>query len=153
VNDTLVGIENLIGSNFSDRLVGDGGANRLDGGTGGDTLDGGAGNDILVGGAGIGVDLLTGGAGVDNFLYLSLDDSRIVNGQTQDFIQDFTVGQDKLDLRALGVNAADVLIVNGGSAASVGIDANGNNTFDEGEFNVVVTIQNGLPMTLNDFLI
>jgi Ca2+-binding RTX toxin-like protein len=153
VNDTLAGIENLIGSNFSDRLVGDGGANRLDGGAGGDTLDGGAGDDILVGGAGIGVDLLTGGAGVDNFLYLSLDDSRIVNGQTQDFIQDFTVGQDKLDFRPLGINAADVLIVNGGSAASVGIDQNGNNTFDEGEFNIVVNIQNGLPMTLNDFLI
>jgi Ca2+-binding RTX toxin-like protein len=153
LNDIFAGIENLTGSNFADTLTGDSGVNRLDGGAGGDTLDGGAGNDILVGGAGIGVDLLTGGAGVDNFLYLSLDDSRIVNGQAQDFIQDFTVGQDKLDFRALGVDAADILIVNGNGAASVGVDANGNGVFEEGEFNVIANIQNGQLFTLNDLLL
>jgi len=79
--------------------------------------------------------------------------SRVVNGRQQDTIQDFTVGQDTLDFRALGVDAADVLIINGNGAASVGVDANGNNVFDEGEFNVIVNIQNALPVTLNDFLL
>jgi hypothetical protein len=32
-------------------------------------------------------------------------------------LTDFTVGRDKLDFRALGVDAADVLIVNGKGAA------------------------------------
>ena len=39
--DTIIGIENVVGSELNDRLVGDGRAN---------TLDGGAGNDRLVGG-------------------------------------------------------------------------------------------------------
>ena len=50
--DTLVGIENLIGGQYSDTLTGDGAANRLDGGAGNDTLDGGAGADTVVGGTG-----------------------------------------------------------------------------------------------------
>ena len=151
--DTLSSFENLLGSNFADTLTGNAGANRLDGGAGADTLDGGGGNDTLVGGTGVGLDVLTGGAGADNFLYLSLDDSRIVNGRQQDTITDFTVGQDKLDFRALGVDAADVLIVNGNGAASVGVDANGNGTFEEGEFNVIANIQNGQLFTLNDLLL
>ncbi len=61
--DTLVSIENLVGSNFDDTLVGDSLANGLSGGAGNDNLDGGAGNDILLGEAGD--DLLLGGAGDD----------------------------------------------------------------------------------------
>ncbi|WP_146087213.1 GDSL-type esterase/lipase family protein [Chroococcidiopsis sp. TS-821] len=47
--DTLTGIENLIGSNFADKLVGNTGNNTLKGGLGKDTL--------------------TGGGGADNFFY------------------------------------------------------------------------------------
>ena len=43
--DTLIGIENLEGSNHSDRLTGDDGANVLEGRGGADTLDGGRGSD------------------------------------------------------------------------------------------------------------
>ena len=43
--DTLLGIENLEGSNHSDRLTGDDGANVLEGRGGADTLDGGRGSD------------------------------------------------------------------------------------------------------------
>jgi len=50
--DTLIGIENLIGSAHNDVLIGDGSSNRLEGGAGSDTLDGGAGSDTLVGGVG-----------------------------------------------------------------------------------------------------
>ena len=51
-NDTLIGIENLIGSNYADTLQGDNFNNRLDGGGGDDYLEGRGGNDILDGGAG-----------------------------------------------------------------------------------------------------
>jgi Ca2+-binding RTX toxin-like protein len=44
-NDTLVGIEGVIGSTFADLITGDGGANLLDGHFGADTLAGGAGAD------------------------------------------------------------------------------------------------------------
>jgi Ca2+-binding RTX toxin-like protein len=151
--DTLSGFENLLGSNFADTLTGNTGANRLDGGAGEDTLDGGGGNDTLVGGAGVGRDSLDGGAGADTFLYQSLDDSRIIGGGVQDIIGDFTVGQDKLDFRALSVNVADLIIANQVGKATVGIDQNGNDTFDEGEFAITVDIVNGLALTVNDFLL
>jgi hypothetical protein len=82
-NDTLTGIENVVGSAGDDRLTGDATNNTLDGGAGNDTLTGGAGNDVLHGGAGndtasystatgaVTVDLTqttaqnTGGAGTD----------------------------------------------------------------------------------------
>ena len=47
-DDTLSGIENVVGSSGDDTIAGDGGANVLIGGTGADTLTGG-GNDILIG--------------------------------------------------------------------------------------------------------
>jgi trimeric autotransporter adhesin len=50
--DTLISIENLIGSWASDVLKGDGGANRLMGSEGGDILMGRGGDDILDGGNG-----------------------------------------------------------------------------------------------------
>jgi serralysin len=55
-NDTLSGVENLLGSSFADTLTGDGNAN---------TLLGGAGNDSLIGGAG--VDTMDGGEGNDAY--------------------------------------------------------------------------------------
>jgi Ca2+-binding RTX toxin-like protein len=50
--DTLISIENLIGSSFNDVLTGSTGANLLQGGLGNDTLNGGLGNDTLDGGTG-----------------------------------------------------------------------------------------------------
>ncbi|MDF1721672.1 MAG: hypothetical protein P1U65_13430 [Minwuia sp.] len=50
--DTLIGIENIIGSSGSDLLTGDTLDNRLDGGAGDDTLAGISGNDTLIGGGG-----------------------------------------------------------------------------------------------------
>lgn len=81
-SDTLIGIENLEGSAYSDKLKGDAGANRFTGlggadaisGFGGaDRMDGGAANDKLYGHAGtdtliggLGNDLLSGGLDVDS---------------------------------------------------------------------------------------
>jgi RTX calcium-binding nonapeptide repeat (4 copies)/FG-GAP-like repeat len=61
--DTLFGIENIIGSAFSDDISGDDSDNFIDGGAGFDVLIGNGGNDRLVGGAG--EDRLIGGAGDD----------------------------------------------------------------------------------------
>jgi Ca2+-binding RTX toxin-like protein len=51
--DILANIENVVGSQFDDRLVGDDGPNQLVGGSGNDILDGRGGADVLVGGDGI----------------------------------------------------------------------------------------------------
>ncbi|KZL27178.1 calcium-binding protein [Pseudovibrio sp. Ad37] len=75
--DTLVSIENVMGSNsYDDHITGDADNNKLWGYGGDDTLDGGDGNDTLLGGkgndilkAGNGIDILEGGAGDDEFHY------------------------------------------------------------------------------------
>ncbi len=66
-SDTLISIENLIGSAFADTLTGDAGANYLQGGGGNDALQGGAGDDLLEGG--LGNDSFTGGDGFDTVTY------------------------------------------------------------------------------------
>jgi Ca2+-binding RTX toxin-like protein len=73
--DTLVNIDDLIGSAFGDLLVGNTGANRLFGGGGGDVLQGGDGLDLLFGEdgddqlvGGEGNDRLVGGAGADDLI-------------------------------------------------------------------------------------
>ncbi|MEP4194382.1 MAG: calcium-binding protein [Aliishimia sp.] len=62
--DTFIDVENVVGSDFNDRLVGDLGDNALAGGLGDDVLIGLAGDDTLEGGDGN--DDLTGSGGNDN---------------------------------------------------------------------------------------
>jgi large repetitive protein len=64
--DSLISIENIIGSGFADSITGDTLANSLTGGIGADTLSGGDGNDTLDGGTD--ADSLVGGLGNDVFL-------------------------------------------------------------------------------------
>ncbi|MEF8747646.1 MAG: cadherin-like domain-containing protein [Candidatus Accumulibacter propinquus] len=97
-SDTLISIENLIGSASADKLTGNSGANNLAGGSGNDTLDGGAGNDSLVGGAG--KDLLIGSAGNDVFDFNALSEMGITIA-SGDVISDFVRSQDKIDLSTL----------------------------------------------------
>ncbi|MDT4831286.1 Bifunctional hemolysin/adenylate cyclase [compost metagenome] len=92
--DTLVAIENLIGSTYNDRLTGNAAANSLNGGVG---------NDLLVGG--LGRDILTGGAGNDIFDFNALGETGLTSA-TWDVITDFTRGADKIDLSTLDANTA-----------------------------------------------
>jgi Ca2+-binding RTX toxin-like protein len=84
--DRLLGIEDVWGTAYRDRLSGNGGANELDGlaghdrlfgraardtllgGSGHDTLDGGTGNDLLIGGRGKDVFVFAGTFGKDRVL-------------------------------------------------------------------------------------
>jgi serralysin len=68
--DTLIAIENIVGSNFNDTILGDNLANVLAGLGGVDTINGGDGNDYIEGGAG--ADTLTGGAGEDTVSFALL---------------------------------------------------------------------------------
>ncbi len=80
--DTLISIENIEGSNFSDHLTAnDSGTNML-GLSGGDTLTGGAGSDQLAGGAG--TDTLNGGGDTD-FLFGNEDADTLTGGDGADY--------------------------------------------------------------------
>ena len=65
--DTLINIENVMGSDFDDNITGNNENNILDGETGNDVLNGLDGDDILVGG--LGNDQLNGGPGSDRFVF------------------------------------------------------------------------------------
>ena len=91
--DTLVGIENLVGSDHHDTLRGNSEVNIIDGGNGDDMLYGGGGGDTLTGGAGDDTlygggddDTLTGGAGEDT-LYGHKGDDTLEGGIGADTLE------------------------------------------------------------------
>ncbi|MEB3341988.1 Calx-beta domain-containing protein, partial [Okeania sp.] len=57
--DTLIDVENLIGSDGNDELTGNNVANELTGGAGNDTITGGGGDDLFIYSEGDGTDLIT----------------------------------------------------------------------------------------------
>jgi serralysin len=97
--DTLVSIENAVGSRYADTLTGNGSANTLDGAQGADMIFGGGGADRLIGGKG--GDQLTGGAAADRFVFLALTDSTT---KSPDRIADLG-DTDVIDLSAIDANA------------------------------------------------
>ena len=93
--DTVVNIENVIGSNYRDTIKGDAGNNVINGGRDRDWITGGGGADTLVGGS----------DGPDNFIYTSLGDSTVALGG-RDLIFDFNSKEgDHIDLR--GIDAVE----------------------------------------------
>lgn len=94
--DTLIGIENLEGSDFADQLTGDGLANRLSGRGGADTLSGGAGADSLEGGTGD--DTLIGGPGAD-----------FLQGETESDVLGFDRVDYSLSLQAVSIDLSTEL--------------------------------------------
>ncbi|WP_460427392.1 glycosyl hydrolase family 28-related protein, partial [Azotobacter armeniacus] len=91
------------GTDGNDVLIGTDAGETLIGRGGNDSLDGAGGDDILIGGAGR--DTLTGGAGADVFRFEARSDSQrnYATGDNQaDRITDFTPGEDRIDVSALG---------------------------------------------------
>ena len=78
--DTLLSIENVVGSAFDDAITGDGNDNSLIGSSGNDTLTAGDGADNLRGDAGN--DVLNGGAGIDTASYAFAVGNIVANLQT-----------------------------------------------------------------------
>lgn len=116
--DTIVRIENLIGSSYNDVLTGSAGTNRIEGGGGDDILDGGAGKDTLSyasASAGVAISLAissaqnTGGAGIDtianfenlvgstrNDILIGSDDANLIEGGAGDDVIRGGKGSDTL---------------------------------------------------------
>ncbi len=97
-NDTLISIENLIGSRFDDVLTGNAGSNRLDGGLGADTMRGGLGNDTYVVENSHDVVIELADGGVDTVL-LSVDQYTL--GQNIENVQILSTGKTSLTGNAL----------------------------------------------------
>jgi Ca2+-binding RTX toxin-like protein len=98
-NDVLLGRagnDRIFGGNGNDKLKGNAGGDLLSGGVGNDILFGNDGWDTLIGGAGR--DILSGGAGADKFVFTDIADSTL---QIHDWITDFEVGKDHIDLSSL----------------------------------------------------
>lgn len=85
--DIYRSIENLIGSNYGDRLTGDANFNKLWGGNGNDVLNGGD-----------GVDALLGGAGRDVFVFNTRLQTTNVERTNVDRMMDFSVADDTIYL-------------------------------------------------------
>ncbi len=93
-NQTVTGIEQVIGSDFADSIIGSAGDDVLSGGGGDDYIDGRAGNDVLTTGAGS--DTLLGGDGDDRLIY----DGATADGSTH--VLDGGAGDDTVELRLTG---------------------------------------------------
>jgi Ca2+-binding RTX toxin-like protein len=141
--DTLVSIENLTGSAFSDLLIGDDNANVLTGGSGADTFFAGAGADTVVGGLGAdgailgdGADTADLGDGAD-YAYGGVGNDTISGGQGSDILLGEN-GDDVLD----GGSEQDYLYgladndtLNGGAGVDVLIGDIGADTLNGGDGN------------------
>jgi Ca2+-binding RTX toxin-like protein len=113
--DEIAGIEDVIGSRFSDRLTGNGANNVIRGLGGGDEISGLSGGDALIGAGG--GDVITGGSGGD-LLQGELDADVVRGGPDADTMnggpgRDVVAGQGGRD-RVLGSNGPDKLSGGGG---------------------------------------
>ena len=161
--DTLVNIENLLGSTFGDQLTGDANANYIGGEAGNDTIVGLTGNDILAGGQGDdridgGADsdlasyyAASGGQGVDTLISIErLFGSRFTDTLTGNSQDNHIDGQDGADSVA-GGDAQDVLFGGAGDdslSGDAGDDTitgdTGNDTIAGGAGEDVVTFSGTL---------
>lgn len=116
--DSILNVENVVGSAGADTITGDRFANILLGSAGDDALSGSGGSDVLDGG--LGRDRLTGGQGTDTFLFRNAADSPLSGA---DIITDFRTGQDKIDLMDL----SDSQLAFGKGPAAFGIWLEGTN--------------------------
>jgi Ca2+-binding RTX toxin-like protein len=118
VGDTILNIENLIGSQFNDTLAGNDGDNLIVGLAGNDVLYGGKGKDTLYGGDG--QDSLAGGEG-DDFLFGEAGNDSLKGDSGNDSLSGGD-GADTLD----GGDGEDILI--GGTGADILNGGKGNDS-------------------------
>ena len=155
----------MYGEVGQDRLFGGAGNDLLDGGEGNDSLFGGDGDDALIGG--LGVDLFEGGLGRDRFIFQSEADTPRA---ALDWILDFQVGLDKIDLTQIDANTLvagnDVFAYIGsstftGQAGQLRISSVNGNWRVEGDTNgdgiadlsIEVTNLGGQPLNHSDFFL
>ncbi|MBP0005237.1 MAG: DUF4347 domain-containing protein [Cyanobacteria bacterium SBC] len=104
-----IGFDTVQGGDGNDLIFGNTDSDILDGSRGDDSLFGGQNDDILFGADGndwlkgdLGGDILVGGNGNDRFI--------IVNDGSIDTINDFTTGDDKIDLSNTGFTAENIVL-------------------------------------------
>ena len=147
--DTIRSVEDVRGSNNQDTIIGNEQDNKLFGEEGDDRITGGGDSNI---------EALTGGSGKDTFIYLSRSDSNVTATRSGDFILDFTVGQDRIDLRALGVNASNLdfevqIGADGTRAVRLTEDLNQDGLVGDTEFSIGVILAGPGDLSLQDILI
>lgn len=142
-NDTLIGIERVIGSAFADTIIGDGVGNVLTGGGGDDSLRGGDGNDTLTGGAN--TDQVFGEGGHDT---LKWDNADFFDGDIGfDTLDANLSSADNIDLR--GANFANLERIRTGSGKDV-VTLSLNDVLSDTEDNqFVADLGSSSPDTLN----
>ncbi|MEQ1614530.1 MAG: CARDB domain-containing protein [Hyphomicrobiaceae bacterium] len=133
------GTDIITGGSGNDFLWGEAGNDTITGNGGGDTLVGGTGADILTGGLGTDVLYMNSGGLSDG----ALDRAVFTAGWGTDFVFDFVVGEDKLDLTALGTSFAALSITNSFGHAYITIGAGPD---------LIAVAGNGGLLTTDDFL-
>ena len=154
-NDTLSGVENVVGGEFGDTITGSILANVLEGAGGNDTLRGGSGDDSVNGGAGN--DLLDGGTGTGDWVDYSFSTSTLTVDLSTGTASATSEGSDTLIgiENIAGGDLSDQLTGNGEANRILG--GGGNDTLTGGAgadtfwFYPPVTVENNVD-TITDFL-
>ena len=148
----------IYGTTGDDDLTGSMQIDFIFGGDGADVIDGGDGDDWITGG--YGRDELTGGAGNDRFLYDTLDETP--TGTERDRIQDFTQGEDVIDLTSIqsaynfsflgdagfsASGAAEINYVQSGTNTILQFDGDGN-----GVAEAKIALTGLFALTVDDFV-
>jgi Ca2+-binding RTX toxin-like protein len=154
-SDTLINIENLIGSNYSDTLTAGPGGSQLQGGLGDDLLIAGAGNDTLRGGSGSDtVSYINASSGVT--VSLAVTGPQVTGGSGTDTLANIEnlIGSNYNDTLTAGTGGSslqgglgdDHLIAGAGHDVLTG--GGGNDTF---VFGSVASAQTSNPDLIADF--
>ena len=128
--DILIGIEQVLGSWYGDRITGSTGADTIRGLGGNDRIDGGGGDDVLAGDKGD--DVITTGPGSDTIIFQA--------GDGRDLVTDFTAGD---SVHVYGYGAAQT-IVQSGSSVILSLSSGDQITFANTN---VASVQGGLSFT------
>jgi Ca2+-binding RTX toxin-like protein len=105
-SDTLIGIENLVGTNFADKFAGNSGANELFTGNGDDSLYGGYGDDTMSGGRGADIYSVQDAGDLVSEFYVSTDltESDLVYS----YLASYTLGENVEQGRIMHAGAANL---------------------------------------------